>query len=177
VTALDYRTRVAGIRAALNELHKARPYTDLPAHFVDQLDAAHTQAFAQLRRFGAVEQMLEPDRWTRPHETSDDVDRVIDVQAHVLAAMGEGQRWPVCIHLRRTPTQPAYVLLPVRRIDCDRCIGTFRQPPADEADRCDLCGARGITEFWPLRMAVAYWIVLGDTCQSCARELANPAAA
>lgn len=68
-------------------------------------------------------------------------------------------------------------MLPVRRIDCQRCSATYRRPPADEADRCDLCGSRGITEFWPLRVAVAYWIVLGDTCQPCAHELGNPAAA
>jgi hypothetical protein len=176
VTAFDYQTRVAAIRGALHKINRANPIADLPSQLVDQLDAAHAEAFAQLRRFGAVEAHLESGRWTRPPVTSDDVTRVIDTQACVMAAMGDGD-WRVCVHLKRTPGQPAYVLLPVRRVDCERCIGTFRRPPDDEDDRCDLCGARGVTKFWPLRVAASYWIVLGDTCRPCARPLHNPAAA
>ena len=46
--------------------------------------------------------------------------------------------------------QPSADPLPLRRADCTRCVGTIRRPPADEADRCDICGARGVVTFHPL---------------------------
>lgn len=77
----------------------------------------------------------------------------------------------VCAHLRREPLQPALVLLAVRRVCCRRCVATVRRPPADEADRCDWCGARGVSTFTPVAATVGALVTIGDACAACAEAL------
>jgi hypothetical protein len=74
-----------------------------------------------------------------------------------------------CVHLRRgeSNVQPLLVRLASRSIDCERCAETVRPPRADEDDRCDVCGERGVTEFWPFRFAIDHRTVTGDMCDAC----------
>ena len=45
------------------------------------------------------------------------------------------------------------------------------RPPADESDRCDVCGARGVTTFVPFAMWQGPALVVGDACSYCASTL------
>ena len=76
-----------------------------------------------------------------------------------------------CCHLKRGGPQPAIVRLPLRRFDCGRCVRTLRRPRPDEADRCDVCGARGVVTFVPFAMRMGPALVLGDACPDCADVL------
>src|SRR5918996_3604271 len=49
-----YADRLATARRGLHALHQISPTP--PSHLVDQLEAAHAQAFDTIRRIGAVEQ-------------------------------------------------------------------------------------------------------------------------
>jgi hypothetical protein len=110
--------------------------------------------------------ILQPDRRWRQRV---DVAPSDDVKALLLAAVFDCTT--ICVHLRRGGPQPAFVRLPLRRIDCERCAGTVRRPPPDEADRCDVCGARGVVTFVPLVANHGPALVLGDACSDCADEL------
>ena len=77
----------------------------------------------------------------------------------------------VCIHLRRGGPRPAFFQLPLRRVDCGRCADTIRRSLPDEADRCDVCGQRGVAIFHPFAMRMGPALVLGDGCPDCAGVL------
>jgi hypothetical protein len=62
-------------------------------------------------------------------------------------------------------------MLPLQRIACVRCAGIIRRPPPDEADRCDVCEARGVVTFVPFACRQGPVIVSGDACRACAEVL------
>jgi hypothetical protein len=117
-------------------------------------------------RIGAALPILQPDRHWRQRIEVTPSD---NVRAHILAAVLDCL--DVCVHLRRGGPQPAFVQLPLRRIDCTRCVRTLRRPPPDEADRCDVCGTRGVMTFTPFACHHGPALVTGDACPSCASTL------
>lgn len=137
-----------------------------PIHVADQLEAAGSEARVLHDHIGAALPILEPSRTWRQRIDADPSD---DVRAYILAATLDCTT--VCIHLRRGGPRPAFVQLPLRRADCGRCIGTVRRPPADESDRCDVCGQRGVTTFVPFAMRQGPALVMGDGCPTCAAVL------
>ena len=140
----------------------ARP----PAHVADQLDAARSEARMLHDRIGEALPILRPDReWFGRIEIAP----TDDVRAYLLAATLDCTT--VCVHLRRGGPRPAFFQFPLRRVDCGRCVGTLRRPPADEADRCDVCGHRGVVVFHPFAMRMGPALVLGDGCLACADVL------
>jgi hypothetical protein len=140
----------------------ARP----PVHVADQLAAAGAEARMLHVRMGAALPVLQPDRhWRQRIEVSP----TDDVKALILAAVLDCVN--VCTHLRRGGPRPAFVQLPLRRVDCERCVGTLRRPPPDEADRCDVCTTRGIVTFVPFAMRQGPSLIVGDACTGCAGVL------
>ena len=126
--------------------------------------AALDQAGAETQR------LLNADARVRDTVTTVDPARVRNAASRVLAAMGVGRWRGLCSHLRTHPAQPAIVRLPVRSIDCHRCVVLLpvKPPSPDEDDRCDLCGRREVDVFYPLRLALSSWLILGDVCSTCA---------
>jgi hypothetical protein len=144
----------------------ARGAAPTPVHVTDQLDAAGAEARVLHDRIGATLPLLEPDRsWFQRIDSSPSD----DVRAYILAAMLDCTT--VCVHIRRGGPQPAFVQLPLRRVDCSRCAGTIRRPSSDEADRCDVCTTRGVTTFVPFAMLQGPALVVGDACPECADVL------
>lgn len=133
----------------------------------DQLQAATRETRDFFDRFAALLPRLDPERkWERTEGERSSVDAF----ARMLAAIGTGHCRP-CSHLKRGGPQPAIVRLAVHRIDCQRCISTWRRPPDDESDRCDWCGKRQVTTFTPMHIAHGPLMVLGDACEECATAL------
>ena len=154
-------------RLALARRLLARGASRPPVHLVDQLEAAGAEARVLHDRLGAVLPILEPGRpWYQQLEVTPSD----EVKAHLLAAVLGCTT--MCVHLRRGGPRPAFVQLPLRRIDCARCIRTLRRPPADETDRCDVCGARGVVTFVPFAAHHGpASLVMGDACPDCAGVL------
>lgn len=156
----DFATRIALARMLI-----ARGASPPAVHLADQLGAASGEARLFHDRIGALLPVVAPERpWYQRLDTSPSE----DVRAYLLAAVLDCTT--VCIHLRRGGPQPAFFQLPLRRADCTRCVGTIRRPPADEADRCDLCGARGVVIFQPFAVRLGP-LVVGDACRGCAHVL------
>ena len=153
-------------RLALAHRLIARGAPSPAGHVADQLGAAGRETQQLHDRLGAVLPILEPDRNWRQRIDPDPSD---DVRAYVLAATLDCTT--VCVHIRRGGPRPAFVQLPLRRVDCGRCVGTVRRPPPNEADRCDVCGARGVTTFVPFALRQGPALVMGDACTDCAALL------
>jgi hypothetical protein len=144
----------------------ARGASRVPNHLADQLAAAGSEARAMHDCIGAALPILAPDRNWRQRIEDGPSD---DVRAYILAATLDCTT--VCVHLRRGGPRPVFFQLPLRRADCERCVQTLRRPPADEADRCDLCAARGVVTFVPFVMRQGPALVMGDACPPCANLL------
>jgi hypothetical protein len=153
-------------RLALARRLVARGAAPAPIHLADQLAAASASAQRQHDMIGATLPILQPGRHWRQRIDSDPSD---NVRAYLLAAVLDCVN--VCVHIRRSGPQPAFCQLPLRRVDCGRCVRTLRRPPPDEADRCDVCGARGIVTFVPFAMRQGPALVVGDACSGCAEIL------
>ena len=153
-------------RLALARRLIARGASRPPVHLADQLDAAGSEARALHDHIGAALPILQPDRDSRHRIEADPSD---DVRAYILAATLDCTA--VCVSLRRGGPRPAFVQLPLRRVDCGCCVGMLRRPPPGEADRCDVCGARGVAMFHPFAMRMGPALVLGDACPGCADVL------
>lgn len=138
----------------------------VPSHLHDQVEAAARECHQAVEQAGVIAALLEPDRrWRQSTRRGRD-----DQRAHLLAAVLDTMR-NVCVHLRREGPQPAYAQLPLRRLDCRRCVVTRRVPPPDDDDRCDVCGARGIDFFTPFVVASGALLISGDACLTCAAAL------
>ena len=158
MSAVTFADRLAQARALV-----ARGAQPLPGHLADQLGAAGAEAGALHDRIGAALPILDPRRGWRRREEAAPSD---ETRAYLLAALFGCAA--VCVHLRRGGPRPAFVRLPLRRIDCERCTRTLRRPPSDEDDRCDICGARGVAIFHPFAVRLGPTLVLGDACAGCA---------
>jgi hypothetical protein len=151
------------VRLAVARGPIARGASPLAVHEVDQLDAASRGTRLLHDRLGALLPIVAPDRpWRQQLDMSPSTAR----RAHLLASVLGCPT--VCCHLRKGAAQPAFVTLALRRIDCPRCIAVIRRPPPDEADRCDVCGARAITTFVPFAGRHGPALVVGDACRACA---------
>ena len=156
-----FANRLAQARALI-----ARGVSPLPVHIADQLGAAGSEAAVLHDRIAAALPILDPHRgWRRLREAVP----LDDTRAYLLAALLDCAT--VCPHVRRGGPRPAFVRLPLRRIDCERCTRTLRRPPADEDDRCDVCGARGVATFHPFAVRLGPTLVTGDACPRCAGSL------
>jgi len=158
--AAPFQTRRAAARRMI-----ARGTSPAPVHLADQYGAARDEARGLHDRVGALLPILQPDRewFHRAH-----ADPPNEVRAYLLAAV---LGCVPCCHLRRGGPQPALVLLPLRRVACTRCAGTFRRLPPGDEDRCDVCGARGVVMFHPFACHIGPTIVAGDACPGCAGVL------
>ncbi len=144
----DYEARLARARRAVEAARGIKLPTDLG----DQLDAATRETQAHQDRLGKVLQFIEPDRdWRAVKGIKGPL--FDEATARQLAAIVGFQ---LCTHLRQTPAQPVIARMPLRRLDCQRCILTVVRPPSDEGDRCDWCGRRGVTNFWPMSINIGY---------------------
>ncbi|MGH9187582.1 MAG: hypothetical protein ACRD0U_17495 [Acidimicrobiales bacterium] len=144
-----------------------------PMWVADQVGAAARHAGAFLERFSALAHQTEPGRrWEGPRPPADDAhNRALHIAA-IAAALG----CRPCPHLRvATAPTVAFLKLPLYRADCERGDATFR-PPGD-ADRCDLCGRRGVSFFTPIALQAAGLVLVGELCAGCACLYANGAAA
>jgi hypothetical protein len=109
-----------------------------------------------------VERAVDPDRGWRPGPMFLPTEQC---QALLEAALLDCRR---CEHLKLASTaQPAFARLAARWIDCEGCAQLDRQSRPNESDRCDVCGARGVHQFWPLRLGAGTLVVLGDCCDAC----------
>jgi DNA-directed RNA polymerase subunit RPC12/RpoP len=134
-----------------------------PVHIADQFAAATGEVREIADRLGTLLPILDPSRTWRQRVDADPSD---EVRAHLLAVVLGCVT--VCPHLRRGGPQVAIVRLALGRTDCVKCSATFRHPPAEDEDRCDLCGTRGIAKFWPFAMRQGPTLVSGNCCASCA---------
>jgi hypothetical protein len=160
----DFATRLRLTHAMI-----ARGAPSPAGHVADQLGAASRDTRVLHDRLGAVLPLLAPDRnWRQRLDTSPSD----DVRAYLLAAVHDCTA--VCCHLKRGGPQPAIIRLPLRRVDCGRCVQTLRRPPAGEDDRCDLCGARGVVMFVPFACRQGPALIAGDVCTACAGLLGVP---
>ena len=154
------------VRLALARALIAREVPPVPVPVADQLGAAGSEAVRLHDRIAAALPILEPHRgWRRLREAAPSD----DARAYLLAALLDCAS--VCPHIRSGGPRPAFARLPLRRIDCERCSRTFRRPPVDEDDRCDVCGARGVATFHPFAVRLGPTLVLGDACPGCAESL------
>ena len=83
--------------------------------------------------------------------------------------------WPPCSTARPSASTSAGAALGPRSSSCRSAASTasgasatIRRPPPDEADRCDVCGARGVVTFVPFAMRQGPALVIGDACPDCA---------
>jgi hypothetical protein len=138
-----------------------------PVHLADQLGAAGEEARRLHDRMGALLPVLEPDRtWRQRIDPAPST----DVRALLVAAV-LGCELDTCCHLRKGGPQPAFVLLPLRRIACQRCVAIVRRPPADSDDQCDVCERRGVATFFPFAVQLGPALLAGDACRACAGVL------
>ena len=154
-TNRDFTTRLAAAR----QLLAWGDGPPVPVRLDDQFKAASVDAGRLQERIGTVMPLVEPGRnWRQRQEPRPST----DMRAYLIAGLSS---WTaLCPHLRREGSQPTIVSLPLRRIDCERCVQTVRCPPADEADRCDLCGQRGVNMFHPFSVRWGPLLVMGDVC-------------
>jgi hypothetical protein len=142
--------------AALLAARRAEP---IPGHMQDQVLAAAAEMqhlVAPLINYWRANSLAE-----RPGDAI--------LQVHLIATMLDSR---TCCHLRRSGhPQPMWGLLAFRLLVCHRCFHTYRRPPADEADRCDVCGSRGHSRFWPIQVSVGPAVFLGDAGSCCAEAL------
>lgn len=157
-----HESRVAAVVAALHAWDRPPP-----PGMLDQLGAASRDAFGMFTRIAGSLAESDP-RWPRPASSTTDPAATVEGLARVLVAV-ESARW--CSHLRTGGPQPAVARLTLRRVDCRRCVHTVRKAPPDEDDRCDYCGDRGVTRFWPVVLDVGLIVAAGDACETCGTAL------
>lgn len=162
----EYATRVAQFRRALAAVPSGRAW--LPAHLRDQLQAATRDTDRRMRQMPALLTALDPERGWHRQETWPTSPHADEQGARTLAAIMD---FRYCPHLRRTMAQPTYARMRLRRLDCARCVRTVVHPPADEDDRCDWCGERGVTTFAALSYQWSVLLVVGNACADCAAAL------
>lgn len=163
----EYEHRLQAARTALAAVRELSP--PLPGDpGIDQVAAAGDEAMAGFESMVAAGALSEPDRLWATSTTG--TDRHDEVMARAFAAVSEVV---LCSHLRHGGAQPVTVLLANRLMVCRRCVKTHRRVPADQMDRCHLCGdatpsAVGIA------MQVGPVLLLGDVCRVCADALGVP---
>lgn len=156
-----FAERLEAVRALLSAPDPGRP----PGWLLDQHRAARLDAWNRL--LAPTAQLLRSTRTIAGEGFVPDGPEALEVEAHLLA--GAADCTP-CPHIRvaRGP-QPILVALPLHQAMCLRCAGTVRNPPADEDDRCDLCGSRGHAEFVPIVAQAGHIVIAGDVGPCCAR--------
>jgi hypothetical protein len=143
-------------------LQEASAPAVLPVHERDQVEAASDEArdaALQGRRhdWGADERQTTPE-----------------ARAYLDAAL---MVCSPCPQVDGRHPQPLFVLLAYRRIVCEDCLAAVAKdqaPPASDADRCDLCETRGITDFMPINIVSGPITTAGDICKVCAIALGFP---
>ncbi len=141
--------------------------SDVAGHLQDQMEAAARDAHRVVDNAGAVLRCIQPGRrWHRRDEIEAGSEQNAYLAAAVLGCLPR-----CCPHLRKGGPQPAFARLPLERLDCGRCVRTFRVPPASDNDRCDVCHRRGVLTFVAFAVASGPVLVTGDACPACATVL------
>ena len=157
----DFATRLRWAHAMI-----AQGAPSPAGHVADQLEAASRDTRSMTETLAVVLPLLAPERnWRQRIDTSPSD----HVRAYLLAAVLDCAA--ACCHLKRGGPQPAIIRLPLRRVDCGRCVQTLRRPPPDEDDRCDVCGSRGVVIFHPFAVRMGPALIAGDGCSGCADVL------
>ena len=158
---IPFSTRLTAARAML-----ARGAPPAPAHLADQFRAASADTRELHDRIGMLMPLLEPGRnWRQRMDASRQPTPGRSCWPRCSAAPKS------CPHLRRGGPQPTFVRLPLHRTDCQRCVQTLRRPPADEDDRCDVCGRPETLTFHPFAVRQGPALIVGDACVACADVL------
>lgn len=161
MAAVPFPERFKAVRTLL----AVQPETafDIPERVREQVVAQSQQANDLAHLVAHELNVLEPGdrRWRYKEREAD-----LDSRALLVAAMLD-PRLRLCPHLRREPEQMGVVRLALHRIDCQRCVATLVQPPEEDDDVCDVCGARGVSTFWPVMVQIGPLLVVGDACSSC----------
>jgi hypothetical protein len=135
-----------------------------PVWLADQARAAQNDALGRLFPVAGAA-LLAGSLTTRASAMDGGSPAAIALHAVLVAAAVD---CVPCPHLRRASgPMPAFVALNLHRVSCERCLHTFRHPPADEADRCDVCGSRGNSTFRPFTVAAAHMVFMGDAGLCC----------
>jgi len=161
---LSFATRLEMAR----QLIAGREQSSLPPHELDQIEAAVADSHRIARDAAEFVRFVQPDRgWA---ERTSQSSMATEQRAYLAAALLACTR---CVHLRTQGPQPAIARLALRRLDCCQCVQTFRKPPPEDEDRCDVCGEHGVEQFVPFLCDSGPVIVGGDACPSCARVLGS----
>lgn len=147
---------------------QARSANPPPAHHLDQLGAATEEVHHQVLRIGKTLTTGKAGRKWWLHTGAAPAEIPDEVAARCFAVLTELTR---CPHLERGGPQPAWGRLALHRIDCGRCMATLRLPPADESDRCDWCGRRGVVVFSAVVIQTGPAVLFGDACGECGAAL------
>lgn len=169
-----FPARLAAARRLLETLatrgHEIAASTNVS--YLDQLQAAMSDAHRVWRDTTVLLPIIEPARWTgvRP------VDVPYGSEAHVhlvAAAMG----CLPCHHMRRGGSPGIVTInLNLRLALCPRCVRTHRKPIA--GPRCEVCDENVADNvFFPLYVHVGSAIFVGDAGVSCCGHLATEATA
>lgn len=166
MTAQPRPTAPFSARLELARRLVARGPSPLPTHTVDQIRAAGRETRQIHDHLVSVLPQIEPDRHWRQRMDSKPSD---ETRAYLLAALLGCTT--ICLHIRRGGPRPAIARLPLRRVDCERCVQTLYRSPAGEADRCDVCATQGVVTFFPFSVRQGPVMLVGDACRSCAGAL------
>jgi len=161
-----FEERLVAARELVNAVRTGQ-VPELPTYVIDQLRAAAAIAHQEFHQLATAVRVVEPGRNWREScaDPNDDPGWHTEMMARVVVAIADCRS---CFHIRKLGPRPAWAVLALRRVDCERCRHTFRRPPADEDDRCDWCGTKGVEVFTPISFQYGPLVVLGDACDDCA---------
>jgi hypothetical protein len=155
-----YAQRLERARQLLQRIEGEGPGV-APTADADQLRAADRDMAAHYRTFRAIVTTMDPDTQEQHRRPT------LEVAARTMVALMDCRP---CPHLHSP--QPVFVCLPLHRADCRRCaLEATPPPPADEDDRCDWCGRRGVATFRAITYKLGAILIGGDACPECTRAL------
>ena len=162
--ALPFAERLDMARELLR--WRSQDLAGLPLHELDQLQAAAESTRGLLDLAALEVRAAQPRRgWYGPVTRPPALERDVMIVAAVLGAT------KLCPHLQRSGPQPVFVNLAAERMSCQRCSQTRYRPSPADADKCDVCHARGIERFVPFVLQSSAALVFGDCCPTCADQL------
>lgn len=158
-----FAERLAQARELLS--HDPESFSGTPPYDCDQMRAAAEQTHTYIQDAGRFLEATQPRRGWRSLERAEPLP---DQHAYLVAAV---LGCVICPHLRRERPESAFAMLPLARLDCVRCVRTFRRPPPGNDDQCDVCLTHGVSWFTPFSCALGPVLVAGDACRRCAAVL------
>lgn len=159
-----YEARVAELTRELASL----PPRVMPGWLKDQIETASAEAVRGLVRIKDAIARGELDRF-HPSDDEGWSQGSLEFKARLMLALSQ---CTPCGHLHNP--RVFYVRLGLRRSDCTDCLNAELvepEPPPEDADRCDWCGAKGVVIFTPHYIQQGPAIVLGNACDDCNKAI------